>query len=270
MSPRTSRDGKQASRLEKLAAFDRRLRVEAGGLIAGIDEAGRGPLAGPVVAAAVVLPEDALLEGVDDSKRLSPARREEARRKIELQALAIGVGVVGPRTIDVVNILQATLRAARLAVQRLDCPVRLLMTDYLKLQTEEAPTRWEAKADAKSLSVAAASIVAKTVRDAMMAAYSEEYPGYAFERNKGYGSPGHLEALERQGPCSLHRLSFAGVTLFDREVRPSLSFAKLRDLRRGAAPQGEFRAAARRLLDRADVPLPECEARQARRWIEGA
>ena len=253
-------------RMEELAAFDESLWREAGGLFAGLDEAGRGPLAGPVVAAAVVLPPGARLEGVDDSKALSPEQRQAARLEIERAALGIGIGIAGPRLIDSRNILQATLLAARRAVEGLDCPVRLLMTDYLKLEGVGLPVRWEAQADQKSLSVAAASIIAKTTRDRMMIAYSQDYPGYGFERNKGYGCPEHLKGLERLGPSTLHRMSFAGVSLFTEQARPSLSFDRLRALREEGQAEA-FRREALSLLGRSDWPLVECERRQVRQWL---
>jgi ribonuclease HII len=254
-------------RSDRLAAFDEALRREAGGHIAGIDEAGRGPLAGPVVAAAVVLPPGMRIDGVDDSKRLNEKQREETLARIEEAALAIGVGIVGPRRIDSINILQATLLAAQKAIRMMNYPVKLLMTDYLKVDTNVAPVRAEAKADGKSLSVAAASIVAKTARDRMMAAYAEEYPEYGLERNKGYGSNEHLKALDLHGPSSLHRMSFRGIGLFSESIRPSASFLRLRRLYE-CADRSAFEKEAERLLRRSECPLVECERRQAGKWLE--
>jgi len=254
-------------RAERLAEFVEALRAEASGPIAGIDEAGRGPLAGPVVAASVVLPSGARIEGVDDSKRLSEKQREEAFARIRETALAIGVGVVGPRRIDNLNILQATLLAAQKALKTMNYPVKLLMTDYLNVDTNIAPVRAEAKADGKSLSVAAASIVAKTTRDRMMGAYAKEYPEYGLERNKGYGSSEHLGALDLHGPSSLHRLSFRGVGLFVESVRPSVSFLRLRRQFESGDWSG-FEKEANRLLKRRECPLVECERRQTEKWLE--
>ncbi|MCX7017328.1 MAG: ribonuclease HII, partial [Candidatus Sumerlaeota bacterium] len=267
--PRTSSVSRsRAATAERLAAFDEALRKEAGGLIVGVDEAGRGPLAGPVVAAAVVFPTGLSLEGVNDSKKLTEEEREAARERIEGAALGIGVGVVGPRTIDSINILQATHLAARQALEAINCPFVLLMTDFLKLDFRGLPVRAEAKADGMSLSVAAASIIAKTTRDRMMAAYADEYPGYFFERHKGYASPEHLERLERLGPCTLHRFSFNGVSWFSELARPSRSFARLAALRE-AGDGGAFREEAEQTLARTDRPLVECEHRQVRCWLFG-
>ena len=255
---------KAASRARKLARFDEELNRQADGLFAGIDEAGRGPLAGPVVASAVVFPPGTKIKGVDDSKALTHEAREEARLKIEKHALAIGVGIVDAEIIDSINILQATLLAAKIAVQQLTVPVKLLMTDFLKVDCG-IPVRWEAEADSKSLAVAAASIIAKTTRDRMMIAYNDEYPGYGFHGHKGYCCPEHFRALDELGPCTLHRLSFNGVSLFTVDARPSRSFARLCSLRE-SAPE-TFCAEAVQLLDRQPHPLVECERRQVRNWV---
>jgi len=205
------------------------------------------------------------IKGVDDSKALTHEKREEARSVIERKALAIGVGIVDPEVIDSINILQATLLAAKQAVAQLDVPVRLLMTDFLKVDCG-IPVRWEAGADSKSLAVAAASIIAKTTRDRMMMAYNEEYPGYGFDGHKGYCCPEHFRALDELGPCTLHRLSFNGVSLFTVDARPSLSFAQLSALR-ASTPREQWSLQATRLLDRPACPLVECERRQVRQWM---
>ncbi len=179
--------------------------------IAGIDEAGRGPLAGPVVAAAVILPEIFDLPGLTDSKQLTAAHRERLFRLIRVQALAIGVGIVSPLEIDSRNILQATFLAMTLAVQRLKIVPDFLLVDGN--QPVPMPIRQKAlvKGDARSLSIAAASVMAKVVRDRMMAGYDRRFPGYGFARHKGYGCAAHLEALRRLGPSILHRRTFGGV-----------------------------------------------------------
>jgi ribonuclease HII len=179
--------------------------------IAGIDEAGRGPLAGPVVAAAVILPEVFDLPGLDDSKKLSPARRERLFGPIRRQALAIGVGIVSAEEIDRINILQATLRAMALAVRRLKTPADYLLVDGITPIPLPLPQQTLKQGDSRSWSIAAASIIAKVLRDRMLIAYDRRYPGYGLARHKGYGSAEHLAAIARLGPCPLHRKTFGGV-----------------------------------------------------------
>ncbi len=179
--------------------------------VSGIDEVGRGPLAGPVVAAAVVLPQNAELPGVKDSKHLTAAQREACCRKINSSASAIGIGCVEPEEIDRVNILQATFKAMIEAVRNLQCPPDFLLIDGpyklpLPIRQKGIP-----RGDQLSLSISAASIVAKVHRDRLMCEYHVLYPAYGFARNKGYGTAQHLQALRRHGPCPLHRLSFRGV-----------------------------------------------------------
>jgi len=179
--------------------------------IAGVDEVGRGPLAGPVVAAAVVLPRDFDVLGVDDSKKLSEKRREELFEQIRQKALAIGLGVVDHSTIDDINILQATKRAMEKALE--ECAGVLasidhILIDALTLENVPIPQTAIVKGDAKSVSIAAASIIAKVTRDRMMAEYDAHYPGYAFGSNKGYGTAAHYEGLHRQGLCPIHRRTF--------------------------------------------------------------
>lgn len=192
-------------------------------VIAGLDEAGRGPLAGPVVAACVVLPDTFLLEGVDDSKKLTEKQREDAYERIRKEAVAVGVGMADHAEIDTVNILRASWIAMRRAVADLwpACLPDLLLVDGLPVPdlpcAEVLPI---VGGDGASASIAAASIVAKVVRDAMMRDFDMRYPGYGFARHKGYGSAVHREALSRLGPCPIHRRSFAPVaaclsSLFD-------------------------------------------------------
>ncbi|MEO5618837.1 MAG: ribonuclease HII [Candidatus Eisenbacteria bacterium] len=180
--------------------------------VAGVDEAGRGPMAGPVVAAAVVLDRGACWDGLDDSKRLSPEKREVLYARVLSGARAIRWAVVGQRAIDTVNIRRASLEAMRRAVTRLGLVPELVLVDGLDtvpgLECEQCPV---VDADATLLSVAAASVVAKVVRDRIMARLDRVWPAYGFARNKGYGTPEHLAALERHGPCPLHRFTFAPV-----------------------------------------------------------
>ena len=180
-------------------------------LIAGADEAGRGPLAGPVVAAAVVLPPEAILQGLDDSKKLSPAKREELFPKIQTQAIAYGVAVVNPEVIDEINILQAALLAMKQAVEQLKpVPDLLLIDGNQKLNS--TLDQWAiVKGDSKSLSIAAASVLAKVTRDHIMQDYHHLYPQYEFARHKGYGTKLHRDLIAKHGPCPIHRNTFKGV-----------------------------------------------------------
>jgi len=181
-------------------------------LIAGVDEAGRGPLAGPVVAAAVVLPADAILQGLDDSKKLSPTRREELFPKIQTQAVVYGVAVVNPEVIDKINTLQAALLAMQQAVEQLQPVPDLLLIDGNQ-KTASSIEQWAiVKGDSKSLSIAAASVLAKVTRDHIMQDYHQLYPQYEFARHKGYGTKLHRDLIAEHGPCPIHRSTFKGVT----------------------------------------------------------
>ncbi len=191
--------------------FEAAARAQGFRAVAGIDEAGRGPLAGPVVAAAVILPESFDLPGLTDSKKLSPARRDALFPLIRAQVQALGVGIVSAAEIDQLNILQATLRAMSLAVQRLQCQADYLLVDGITPVPLPLAQKTLKKGDSRSLSVAAASVVAKVVRDRMMVGYEGRFPGYGFARHKGYGSGEHLAAIARLGPCPLHRRTFGGV-----------------------------------------------------------
>ena len=179
--------------------------------VAGLDEAGRGPLAGPVVAAAVVLGPGTRIAGVDDSKRLTPEERESLYVVIRARAVAIGVGMVDAETIDRVNILQATRRAMGLALGSLGLEPELVLTDFVALDGLRCPQRNLVNGDQRSATVAAASIIAKVTRDRMMAEADREYPQYGFGRHKGYATLEHLAALIMHGPCPLHRRTFNGV-----------------------------------------------------------
>ncbi|WP_281164953.1 ribonuclease HII [Liquorilactobacillus sicerae] len=179
-------------------------------LVAGIDEVGRGPLAGPVVAAAVILPHDFSILEVNDSKQLSPHLREKLSHKILAEALAVGIGIADNRQIDQLNIYQATRIAMKKAVANLKIQPQQLIIDAMQIETA-IPQLKLIKADAKSNSVAAASIVAKVWRDRLMVSYDEIYPGYGFAKNAGYGTAQHLAALKNQGITPIHRLSFAPV-----------------------------------------------------------
>lgn len=187
--------------------------------IAGIDEAGRGPLAGPVVAACCILPKDAVILYLNDSKKVTALRREALLPEIKEKAIAYGIGIVDEKRIDEINILQADYEAMRIAVQKTSAMLQakgladapgLLLNDAVTIPGVEIPQESIIKGDAKSVSIAAASILAKVTRDHLMEEYDTLYPEYGFARNKGYGTKEHIEALKRLGPCPIHRHSFIG------------------------------------------------------------
>jgi ribonuclease HII len=179
--------------------------------VAGVDEAGRGPLAGPVVAAAVLVTPVHRIRGVCDSKLLTPERRDALFVAIHERALAVGVAIVDHETIDRINILQATRVAMLDALRRLPIVPDLILTDYVALPDLPCPQRNLVDGDARCASVAAASIVAKVTRDRIMLELDARFPEYGFRQHKGYATPEHLAALDRHGPCPVHRRSFAGV-----------------------------------------------------------
>ena len=179
--------------------------------VAGVDEAGRGPLAGPVVAAAVILAPERRIRRLADSKVLTPERREELFGLIQERALAVGVGVVDQLIIDRINILEATRVAMGLALSNLGIVPQLVITDFVQLRDLPCPQRNLVDGDARCATVAAASIVAKVTRDRIMLEADKQFPEYGFARHKGYGTADHLAALDRHGPCALHRRTFSGV-----------------------------------------------------------
>ena len=191
--------------------FEAQARLRGFRVVAGIDEAGRGPLAGPVVAAAVILPETFDLPGLTDSKKLSERHRERLYPLIRAQALAVGIGVARPEEIDRVNILQATLRSMQRAVGRLNVSPDFLLIDGNVPVPLALPQQTLVKGDSRSLSIAAASVVAKVVRDRIMLALDRLHPGYGLAGHKGYGSAAHLAAIADLGPSACHRRSFGGV-----------------------------------------------------------
>lgn len=191
--------------------FEAAAWVRGARAVAGLDEAGRGPLAGPVVAAAVILDPDRPVPGVADSKTLSPARREALFADIHRNARAVGLGIVPHDEIDRINILQATLRAMTRAVADLGTAPDYLLIDALTLPGVPLPQDGIVRGDGRSVSIAAASIVAKVTRDRLMADLDRAYPGYGFAVHKGYPTAAHRRAIERLGPCPVHRRSFRGV-----------------------------------------------------------
>lgn len=196
----------ELKRLEEMRLYEKQYQHCT--YICGIDEAGRGPLAGPVVAGAVVLPENCQILYLNDSKQLSAKKREELYDIIREKAVCTGTGIVGPERIDEINILQATYEAMRQALQGLSVSPDVLLNDAVTIPGVNICQVPIIKGDAKSVSIAAASIVAKVTRDRMMVEYDRLYPGYGFAANKGYGSGMHLEALKRLGPSPIHRRSF--------------------------------------------------------------
>lgn len=193
-------------RLEAMKEYEKQYASQ--GVVCGIDEAGRGPLAGPVVAAAVILPEDCQILFLNDSKKLSEKKREELFTEIKEKAVAYGIGIVGPEQIDRINILQATYEAMRSAVSQLSLKPDVFLNDAVTIPEITGLQVPIIKGDAKSVSIAAASILAKVTRDHMMMEYGELFPEYGFEKHKGYGTAVHIAALKEIGPCPIHRRTF--------------------------------------------------------------
>jgi len=191
--------------------FERSAYSDGFRFVAGIDEAGRGPLAGPVIAAAVILPVGLSIIGVDDSKKLTAGKREKLFEIIMAQAMSVGIGIVYPDEIDQINILQGTRRAMLAAVQQLSPQPDCLLIDGISTIDSAVSQKTIIKGDSLSLSIAAASIIAKVTRDRYMIEMDATYPGYGFAGHKGYGSAAHMEAIRRLGPSPIHRLTFGGV-----------------------------------------------------------
>ena len=199
---------KELSRTEKMKEYEK--KYVSFSYICGIDEVGRGPLAGPVVAGAVILPKDCDILYLNDSKQLSEKKRDELYELIMEKALATGLGVVSPERIDEINILQATYEAMRQAIGKLKHKPQLLLNDAVTIPGVSIKQVPIIKGDAKSISIAAASIIAKVTRDRMMVEYDRTYPQYGFASNKGYGAKAHIEAIKKFGPTPIHRRSFIG------------------------------------------------------------
>ena len=189
-------------------AIEDECRAEGYTVICGVDEAGRGPLAGPVCAAAVILPDHLELPGLNDSKKLSDKKRRELFPLIKEQAIAYGIGLADEKEIDEINILQATFLAMERAIEQLEGKADLALIDGNRAKDFGLPVKTVVKGDSLSASIAAASILAKVTRDDMMEAYAGEYPGYGFEIHKGYGTKAHYAALTEKGPSPIHRMSF--------------------------------------------------------------
>ena len=210
---------KELERLTEIKKIEEELYKKGTTSIAGIDEAGRGPLAGPVVVACVVMPRDSMIEGVNDSKKVSEKKREKLYEEITNEALGCGVGIISQEEIDKINILNATKEGLTLAIKNLEKDLQeknrdfqkpeIILVDALtKIDTDHIPYRSIIKGDSKSYSIAAASIIAKLTRDRIMREWDEVYPVYGFEKHKGYGTAAHIAAIKEYGLCPLDRRSF--------------------------------------------------------------
>lgn len=200
---------KEIERLKTLKEFENKLYNEGAKYIAGIDEAGRGPLAGPVVVGCVIMKPDSFIEYVNDSKKLSESKREILYEKITSEAVAWSVGIVDEKEIDKLNILNATKKALTMAINNLNVKPDVILVDALdKIETNNIPYISVIKGDAKIYSISAASIIAKVTRDRIMKEYDEVYPEYGFAQHKGYGTAKHIEAIKEHGICPLHRKTF--------------------------------------------------------------
>ena len=200
---------KELDRLKNLKKDEESLYSSKIKYICGIDEAGRGPLAGPIVVGAVILPVDSLIEGVNDSKKISEKKRERVFEEIVSTAISYSTGIVDQRTIDEINILNATKLAVKKAIEGLEIKPDLILVDALTgIETFGIPYKSIIKGDAKEYSIAAASIIAKVTRDRMMLEWDKVFPEYGFAKHKGYGTASHMQALKENGPCMLHRKTF--------------------------------------------------------------
>lgn len=210
---------KEYERLKEIKKIEEDLYTDGVTSIAGIDEAGRGPLAGPVVVASVIMPKNSMIEGVNDSKKVSEKKRERLYEEITKEAIAYGVGIVNQGEIDSINILNATKEGLTMAVKEMEKklleknegfnkPDIILVDALTKIDTDNIPYKSIIKGDSKIYSIAAASIIAKVTRDRIMRQWAEVYPMYGFEKHKGYGTAAHIAAIKEYGPCPLHRRTF--------------------------------------------------------------
>ena len=200
---------KEEERLKELKKMENELRQKGFNAICGIDEAGRGPLAGPVVVASVIMPENSMIEGVNDSKKISEAKREKLYDQIISEAISYGVGIIDEEEIDTINILNATKKGLTLAISQLKVKPDLIIVDALEhIDTMCIPYESIIKGDAKCYSISAASIIAKVTRDRIMREWDEVYPQYGFKQHKGYGTSKHIAAIKEYGLCPIHRKSF--------------------------------------------------------------
>ena len=208
LKKRCARQGREHDRIAALLAHERSLWEKGVSYIAGVDEVGVGPFAGPVVAAAVVFPRGTAIEGVRDSKQLNHDRRTKLHGAIRREALSVGIGLVEAEEIDRINIFRATLEAMRLAILDLKMKIQHVLVDARTIPGIGIPQEAIVGGDGKIFSIAAASIVAKVYRDNLMLSYDKQYPHYGFARHKGYGTAEHIRAIREHGPCEIHRRSF--------------------------------------------------------------
>ena len=200
---------KENQRLLGLKELENEFYQKGKNYICGIDEAGRGPLAGPVVVASVILPKDSMIEGVNDSKKISEKKRERIYEEIIKEAISYGVGIINQNEIDEINILNATKKGLTESIRQLKCKPDVILVDALeKIDTLGIPYKSIIKGDAKCYSIAAASIIAKVTRDRIMRQWDEVYPVYGFQKHKGYGTASHIQAIKENGICPLHRKTF--------------------------------------------------------------
>lgn len=200
---------KEETRLIELKKMDKEFYDKGIKYIAGIDEAGRGPLAGPVVVASVILPQDSMIEGINDSKKISEAKREKLYEIITKEAISYGVGIIYQDEIDQINILQATKKGLTESIKQMSIKPNIIMVDALSgIDTLGIPYKSIIKGDAKCYSIAAASIIAKVTRDRIMREWDKIYPEYGFGSHKGYGTAKHIAAIKEFGPCPIHRRTF--------------------------------------------------------------
>lgn len=199
---------RETIRIQKMKEFEYKYIEKGAKFVAGIDEVGRGPLAGPVYACAVIFPVDCIIRGVDDSKKLTPLKRKQLYEEIKKHAICYGIGCCDEKTIDEINILNATYEAMKMALSKLKVKPHVLLVDGFRIPGIDIFQVPIIKGDAKCFSIAASSIVAKVERDSIMDRYHEEYPQYNFISNKGYGTSEHIEAIKKYGPCPIHRKSY--------------------------------------------------------------
>lgn len=200
---------RELERLTKLKEIENDLYLKGMNYICGIDEAGRGPLAGPVVVASVIMPKDSMIEGVNDSKKISESKREQLYEKIIEEAISYGVGIIDQKEIDEINILNATKKGLTTSLKELKVKPDIILVDALTgIDTLQIPYQSIIKGDAKAYSISAASIIAKVTRDRIMRQWDEIYPQYGFAKHKGYGTATHIAAIKEYGICPLHRLTF--------------------------------------------------------------
>lgn len=220
---KAEREAMMREKLVLMKEFENKLALEGNNYIAGVDEVGRGPLAGPVVAACVILPNNFNTPGLDDSKKLTEKRRNAMLEVVHNEAIAYGLGMASPEKIDEVNILEATKGAMKVAIAKAEEKLKEktgsgidhILFDAIEIDDVKIPQTSIVHGDSRSVSIAAASILAKVTRDAMMGNYAERYPGYSFETNKGYGTKAHYEGIDKHGITPIHRKSFLKNVVLD-------------------------------------------------------